>query len=57
MESKVGDNGIFFMIDLCISEKELEAVKETLVNTIRNLPRNIMVGMLCFSRNVFILEM
>jgi len=27
VESRVGDCGIFFIIDLCISEKELTAVK------------------------------
>jgi hypothetical protein len=42
------------MVDLCISEKELTAIKETLLNTISKLPHNIFVGLCCFNRNVFI---
>ena len=56
MESKVGDNGLFFVVDLCITEKELEGVKETLLKVVSQLPQNIYVGLLCFNRNVFLFD-
>jgi Sec23/Sec24 trunk domain len=52
----VGENGIFFIVDLCISEKELAAIKTTLLATIDKLPKNIFVGLLSFNRNVFLYD-
>jgi hypothetical protein len=56
VEARVGENGIFFMVDLCISEKELAAIKATITATIEKLPKNIFVGLLCFNRNVFLYD-
>lgn len=37
-ESKVGDCGLYFIIDTCVSAVEMESIKETLVKTIKKLP-------------------
>lgn len=50
----MGENGIFFIIDLCISEDDMIGLKETLINTIRKLPKNIYAGLISFNRNVFL---
>jgi hypothetical protein len=56
VESRVGENGIFFIVDLCIPANELAAIKETLAATVEKLPQNIYVGLLSFNRNVFIYD-
>jgi hypothetical protein len=55
-ESKFGDNGVYFIVDLCLPQTELAAIKEVLLATIEKLPSNIYVGLLAFNRNVFIFD-
>ena len=54
IDAKIGDNGIFFIIDLCISEDDMAGLKETLIKTIQKLPKNIYAGLITFNRNVFL---
>lgn len=56
VEGKNGENGIFFVVDLCLSETELQGVKETMLKTIAKLPHNIYVGLIGFNRNIFICD-
>lgn len=54
VDAKAGENGVFFIIDLCISEDDMVGLKETLIKTIQKLPRNIYAGLISFNRNVFL---
>lgn len=53
-EMKVGDCGLYFIVDVCLSEEELNSVKETLITTIKKLPKDIFVGLMIFNENVLI---
>jgi hypothetical protein len=55
-EGKAGDCGIYLLVDLCISKKEMIGVKETLMKTIEKLPKNIFVGLIIFNKNVHIAD-
>lgn len=56
IESKVGDNGIYFIIDLCLPDNQLASIKEIISATIEKLPQNIYVGLMAFNRNVFLYD-
>jgi hypothetical protein len=56
VESKVGETGLFFVIDLSMPEDEFSGLKSTLLNTIPKLPRNIFVGIIAFSRCVYVYD-
>jgi len=56
IEGKVGDNGIYFIIDLCLPDNELASIKEIILSTIEKLPENIFVGLMAFNRNVFLCD-
>lgn len=43
-------------MDLCIAPTELQAVKESLLKVVSQLPQNIHVGLLCFNRNIFLYD-
>jgi hypothetical protein len=42
-----------FVVDLCISEKELNAVKEALVDVVSELPEFTNVGLITFNQYVY----
>ena len=56
VESKVGETGVYFLVDLCLPQSELAAIKEVLSEAVEKLPQNIYVGLLAFNRNVFIYD-
>jgi hypothetical protein len=56
VESKVGETGLYFLVDLCLPETELAAIKEVLLAAVETLPQNIYVGLLAFNRNVFLFD-
>lgn len=56
VESRVGETGLYFLVDLCLPETELAAVKEVLLAAVEKLPQNIFVGLLAFNRNVFLFD-
>ena len=53
-EGKAGDCGLFFIIDTCLSEKEIEALKEILIETVKKLPQDIYVGLMLFNQNLLL---
>ena len=56
VQTKAGNSGLFFVIDTCVSKPEFEAVKETLLKMVDQLPNNIYVGLLSFNRNAFLFD-
>ena len=56
VQGKVGENGMFFLVDLCLSASEWESVKEGLKGVVEKLPKNLYVGLIGFNRNVFIYD-
>lgn len=56
IEGKVGNCGLVFIIDTCISQDEMIGLKSTLVKTIQKLPRNIHVGLITYNRVVSIYD-
>ena len=46
-----------FVVDLCISEKELAGVKSALLDTIKELPDNTNVGLITYNRYVNVYEL
>jgi hypothetical protein len=53
-EGKTGECGLFFIVDLCVGNDEMEAIRETMVKTIRKLPEDLNVGMATFNKNVML---
>jgi hypothetical protein len=56
VEAKSGENGIFFVVDLCMPEQELTGLKTTLLKLLESLPQNIFVGLIAFSRVVYVYD-
>jgi hypothetical protein len=56
VEGKSGENGLFFVIDLALPEQEFNGLKSTLIKTIEKLPQNIYVGIVAFSRCVYVYD-
>lgn len=51
------NNCLLFVVDLCLSEKEINAVKEELVGVLKGLPQGMFVGLITFNRYVNVLEL
>jgi len=56
VESRVGETGVYFIVDLCLAESELAGIKEVLAEAVEKLPQNIFVGLMAFNRNVFLFD-
>jgi hypothetical protein len=56
VEAKSGENGLFFVIDLSMPEQELNGLKSTLIKTIEKMPQNIYVGIVAFSRCIYVCD-
>ena len=46
-----------FLIDLCVSQDELQAIKDSILQSIQFLPPNIHIGLITFNRCVFVHEL
>ena len=60
MQLPLSSNNCFlFVVDICLSDKELNALKEELINVIRNLPIDgtTFVGLISFNQNVDVSEL
>lgn len=51
-ETKVGDCGLYFIIDTCVSREEMHSIKETLITSIKKMPQEIFVGLIYYNENV-----
>lgn len=46
-----------FLIDLCVSKEELQAVKDSILQGLQFIPPNINIGLVTFNRHVFVHEL